>query len=76
MISNRGYVINYDFQDSGKPRILKEETNHGYKRVSLFFNGKKYHKRIHRLVAEAFVTNPKPKKFNIVHHKDNIKTHN
>ena len=30
----------------------------GYLRVNLFLDGKRYHKKVHRLVAEAFLNNP------------------
>ena len=57
-----------------KTQRLKEETNHGYKRVVIVVNGKKIHKRIHRLVAEAFI--PNPNNLPVCHHKDNDKTNN
>lgn len=73
-ISNYGYVVSTNYRNTGKRHKLKSENNHDYRRVTLFINGKKYHKRIHRLVAEAFI--PNPDNLPIVHHIDNNKSHN
>lgn len=50
------------------------ETNHGYYRVGIFINGRCIHKRVHRLVAEAFIQNPD--NLPVVHHKDGNKKNN
>jgi uncharacterized HNH endonuclease L245 len=55
-------------------RKSKPEKNHGYLRVTISHNGKKKHKRIHRLVAEYFIDNPYG--YDVVHHIDNDKTNN
>ena len=39
-------------------RILKPWSNSGYMAVDFYRNGKRYCKKVHRLVAEAFVPNP------------------
>jgi hypothetical protein len=40
-------------------KILKGKTTHrGYVLVGLFQDGKRFNRRVHRLVAEAFVPNP------------------
>lgn len=57
-----------------KGRLLKQELNHGYKRVLLCKNGKKQHFRVHKLVAMVFV--PNPNNYTIVNHIDEDKTHN
>lgn len=45
-----------------KEKILKEFDNkRGYKLVKLYKDNKKYTKKIHRLVAEAFISNPENK---------------
>lgn len=41
----------------GKPLKPKVDRD-GYLQVSMFKNGKWYHKKVHRLVAEYFVPNP------------------
>ena len=60
-----------------KWRIKKlnfEKLKKGYFRVGLWKNNNNYHKQVHRLVAEAFISNPdnKPQ----VNHKNGIKTDN
>lgn len=53
----------YSFKGN-KPKLLKAGTNRGgYKYVNLSLNGKAYNKRVHRLVAEAFIPNPLNKSF-------------
>jgi len=57
MISNLGKVKSFK---QNSDRILKPGTdNHGYYYVVLTNNnGKKVHKKIHRMLAEAFIENP------------------
>lgn len=58
-----------------KERILKPQLDkHGYHRITLCKDGKKYLKQIHRLVALAFVSNPCD--LPLVNHKNEIKTDN
>ena len=55
--------------------INPEETEKGYLRVDLYEqSGNRTHKKVHRLVAEAFIPNPdgKPQ----VNHKDGNKKNN
>ena len=70
---------NYQVSTSGRvkslPRrgtiggILKPEiTNDGYLQVALYNNGKRYWKRVHRLVAQTFL--PNPNNLPEVNHKD------
>lgn len=57
-----------------KFRKLSSISNSGYKRIDLYNDkGRKYYS-IHRLVAEAFIKNPK--NYKIVNHKDGNKLNN
>lgn len=69
-ISNRGRV--YSVKSNIYLKIAKDY--HGYLFVNLCNNGKQKYKRIHRLVAEAFIPNP----YNLpeVNHKDENKENN
>ncbi len=54
-------------------KIIKTEIDeHGYERLILRRNKKRYRFRIHTLVASAFIPNPLNKKY--VHHVDHNKT--
>lgn len=73
-----GYAGNYEVSSCGKVFSkgipLKQETNSGYRRVSLSLGGISRHLRVHRLVAGAFIPNP----FNLpqVNHIDEDKSNN
>lgn len=58
---------------TGKPVRPYRHTK-GYLRVDLIKDGKRHHKRVHRLVAEAFLSNPEDKPQ--VNHRDFDKTNN
>lgn len=55
-------------------KILQQETNHGYKRVTLAKNTVNKRYRVHRLVAQAFL--PNPNGYGIINHKDENKSNN
>ena len=60
---------------SGEMRCLKGRLgNQGYYQVGLCKNGKRYHKKVHRLIAKMFI--PKSKGFSCVDHKNCDKTDN
>lgn len=60
----------------GNYRILKQnkDRKYGYKYVTLMKDKKAVTKKIHRLVAEAFIPKPDGKK--IINHKDGNKSNN
>ena len=68
------YCIDGRFNSKGKIIKKAQTICHGYKYCSINYNGKNISKRVHRLVAEAFIENPN--NYNIVGHKNNIKSDN
>ena len=68
-ITTRGRVYN----DETKT-YLKQSTSHGYLSVCLSKNGKRKHKRVHRLMAEAFIYKPDNK--DCVDHIDRVRNNN
>lgn len=62
---------------ASKSKILKPNTlAKGYFQVTLYYQNKRICKQVHRLVAEAFIKNPMPDKYNQVNHKDGNKQNN
>lgn len=59
---------------SQKGRVLKLSNVHGYSKITLWKNGKPLTMRVHRLVAEALI--PNPKELDCVNHKDENKSNN
>ena len=72
-ISNYGNVRSLDRIKNHRlyhSQIISQKTDKdGYKNISLHLDGKVKYFRVHRLVAEAFVYNPKPNIYNIINHK-------
>ena len=68
-ITEDGVVLN----KNGKP-MCQWVDNVWYKQCNLYKDGKKKYVRVHRLVAELFVTNPN--NFSQVNHKDGNKLNN
>lgn len=68
-VSRDGTIIN----DRKKIKV-PQPTDNGYLKVDLYDSGKKSSKRIHRLVAEAYIPNPYNKPD--VNHKDGNKHNN
>ena len=74
-IDINGDVYALDNRYNDKRLIKKTQyTVHGYKYCGIVYNGNTVNKRVHRLVAEAFI--PNPNKYNIVGHRNNIKSDN
>jgi len=55
-------------------KLLRSSNQHGYRAISLAIDGKRKAKRIHRLIAEAFIPNPESKPF--INHIDGNKSNN
>lgn len=68
-IGSNGTVKN----SRGHEKAIKSESN-GYKHIDLYADGKRSIKRVHRLVAEAFIPNPDNKPD--VNHIDGNKLNN
>lgn len=62
-VSNYGRVSNFNYRNTGDRILMKPfNTKQGYYQIALVDrNGKRVKKLIHRLVAEAFIPNPKNK---------------
>ena len=78
-VSNKGNVFSVERLNlRGRKiggRILKPRYDKdGYVKVALYKNGMVKHKRLHRLVAEAFI--PNPNNFPQVNHLDEVKDNN
>lgn len=74
-ISNYGNVISKNYNSNhNKPKQLKQNTIDGYKCVKLS-NGKKAKTfKVHRLVAEYFISNPS--NLSEINHKDENRSNN
>lgn len=77
-ISSEGQIASlprdYKYGRVAERTILKTDIARGYKRVTLFKNGKRHRRQVHVLVAEAFIDNPDGKP--IVNHIDENKLNN
>lgn len=74
-VSNMGNVRSLNYKRTGEIKILKpQKDKNGYLIVNLYKNRKLFHKKVHRLVAGAFIPNPKRK--TQVNHKDGDKQNN
>ena len=60
LVSDKGNVMSVNYRNYGRQRLLHKSFNRcGYEVVCLYFKGKPYVKLVHRLVALAFIPNPK-----------------
>lgn len=69
MVSNLGRVKSLNFNRSGKEQIMKPTY---WEYLCVFLKGKR--KRVHKLVAEAFI--PNPNNLPCINHKNEDKTDN
>ena len=71
LVSNKGHVYNIK-----RGKFVKAiKTSDGYCKVNISHNGKSYNKKIHILVAKAFIVN-NDDSLNMINHKNGIKTQN
>lgn len=77
-VSNKGNVYSVERKNSrGRKiggRILKPRYSSGYLKLYLYKNGMRKNKYVHRLVAEAFISNQN--NYLEINHKDENKTNN
>lgn len=75
-VSNFGRIKSFIKYHGVNTRIIKQSKNsNGYFKTTLSKNKKRYYKKVHILVYEAFY-NDKLKNNECVHHKDKIKDNN
>jgi hypothetical protein len=74
LISNNGEIKSLPKKTRRGERFIKPQYTHGYAYVQLCKDKIITKKRIHRLVAEAFLENPE--KLPQVNHKDHIRSNN
>ena len=75
MVSNMGRVKSLNYKRTGKEKIMKGvDDGRGYLILNLYREGKGKTCKIHKLVAQAFLENPKG--YNEVNHKDENKYNN
>lgn len=74
-VSNNGRIKSLNYRRTGKEKILSPKTNpSGYLYINLCKNGITKSYRVHRLVAETYISNPE--NLPEVNHKDEVKSNN
>ena len=78
MVSDQGNVKSMNYNGTGKERLLKPyQKEKGYKSVCLYIGRKKYMRRVHVLVAQAFLNHvPCGYKLVVDHIDENPKNNN
>lgn len=76
-VSNLGNIVSLNYNRTGKRQLMKPVDTNGYLTIYLYDNdGYRTRQKVHRLVAFAFVKNPKPEEYLIVDHIDRNKLNN
>ena len=74
----KGYEGKYEVSNYGnvrsKHKLLKGQESGGYQKVYLYKDNTRHGYKVHRLVAEAFISNPN--NYRCVNHKDENKLNN
>lgn len=74
-VSNKGEVKSLNYKRTKKEKVLKLcKNSDGYLNVNLIKDGKAKNMKVHRLVADAFISNPE--NLPQVNHKNECKTDN
>ena len=74
-VTDTGHIYSRNYIGTGRIRKLKPDLLHnGYLGIVLSKNGARFHKKIHKLVAEAFIDNRENKPQ--INHKNGIKSDN
>ena len=73
-VSNLGRVASLNYRLKGERHLLKNDMSSGYAQVKLYAHNDFSRRRVHRLVAEAFVNNPN--NYGYVNHIDEDKANN
>lgn len=74
-IGTDGTVISNNYKNGGKRKEIAQQLDKdGYPYVFLFVDGKRYKRKVHRLVAEAFLEKPDGKDH--VNHKNGVRNDN
>lgn len=74
-VSTRGRIRSTKYQGANKTRILKTKYDrYGYEVINVSINGTVRYLKVHRLVAETFLSNPD--NLPTVNHKDGNKQNN
>ena len=75
LVTEQGRVYSAPRKGAQGGGYMKQGTNKdGYPKISLMAGGKKLYRKVHRLVAQAFIPNPENKP--CVNHKDGDKANN
>lgn len=74
-VTEEGDVYSFNYKQTGKiQKLIPKKDGHGYLCVALCKEGKVVYKKIHRLVAQAFIPNPENKR--TINHINGVRSDN